>query len=511
MRTVSDFLSRAGVTLTSDAFSTPATKQQSADRRDDNSKTTFADVGARIGEDNEALRNLLIDTGHQFSAVDDLKETFGKLVEPLSRLLTTLEHERADNAGLRGALAEIRTSHETLRTEFQGLGKRSSELESDNERLARDLDTAQQTVRQLEDDKAKLGSEIAAMRVAMAKLESQLGDETSSVRALSDEKGILAERSDAADKRINELEAEVALARERLSLLENDKDTLQAALDRTLAESSRTSRRLAESEGALSDARGRLQQVESSLAAVEAERKRLAAACDEANEQRQSEVYALVLKLDAMRSRSDAAEKLLAEVRQNLVARTEEIRVAESKIVEATVARSGAEKKFEHVSAVSEGRDRQTKKLEQARANLTERCNVLSETLKASESSLGHAQEKVRSLTGRVEQLQSDAAANQAKAEKRIEQLNAAIERERVERALAEGALETTRGDYARVQREMSVERSTRRRGASPKEVFDGGEAREPRPPHLVGRSGNGENGAEGKPDNGADEPVITP
>jgi hypothetical protein len=42
-------------------------------------------------------------------------------------------------------------------------------------------------------------------------------------------------------------------------------------------------------------------------------------------------------------------------------------------------------------------------------------------------------------------------------------QLNATIEHERSERALAEGALETTRADYARIQRQMSQERSTRR------------------------------------------------
>ena len=76
-------------------------------------------------------------------------------------------------------------------------------------------------------------------------------------------------------------------------------------------------------------------------AAAEDERKKLSAACDEANERRQSEVYALTLKLDAMRSRSTAAEKLLAEMRQNLVARTEEIRATEAKLVEAVLGRSG--------------------------------------------------------------------------------------------------------------------------------------------------------------------------
>src|SRR6185369_7256131 len=125
---------------------------------------------------------------HQLSTIDDLKDTFGKLVDPLSNLLTTLEQERANNAGSQGALAAIRTSHETLRIEFQALEKKSSELERDNERLGRELTTAQQNARALDDEKAKLGGEISAARGAMAMLVKQLGEEASNVRVLTEEK-----------------------------------------------------------------------------------------------------------------------------------------------------------------------------------------------------------------------------------------------------------------------------------------------------------------------------------
>src|ERR1700735_1877013 len=57
-------------------------------------------------------------------------------------------------------------------------------------------------------------------------------------------------------------------------------------------------------------------------------------------------------------------EKLLAEMRQSLVARTEEIRATEAKLVEAVLGRSGAEKKAEQLTAANEAHDRQHKKLE---------------------------------------------------------------------------------------------------------------------------------------------------
>src|SRR5580700_4599569 len=467
MRKVSDFLARAGVSSTPETLAALTGKPQNSNRPDDSGKSTFANIGERIGGDNQALRHLLIDTGLQFGALDELKETFGKLVDPLHNLLSTLEQAKFDNASLRGALTELRSSHETLRSEFEGLEKKSSELEGDNHRLTRELTAAQQSTQELDSDKGKLTGEIATMRVALANLEKQLGEEANNGRSLGDEKRLLQERADTADKRIIESEAAANLARERLALLENEKDSLQAA-------------------------RARLQQMEHNLAAVEDERKKLSAALDEANERRQSEVYALTLKLDAMRSRSTAAEKLLSEMRQSLVARTEEIRATEAKLVEAVLGRSGAEKKAEQLTSANDAHDRQNKKLEQTRLSLTDRSNVLSETVKARDSALSHAQDKIKSLTDRVELLKVEAAANHAKADKRIEQLNSAIERERAERAVAEGALEATRGDYVRLQREIAAERSLRRRSA-PEEAFDADKANDARPSKNGNGAGHGE------------------
>jgi hypothetical protein len=139
------------------------------------------------------------------------------------------------------------------------------------------------------------------------------------------------------------------------------------------------------------------------------------------------------------------------------------MRTAEAKLLEVIIARGEAEEKVEHLAVVNSGWEQQTKKLELEVVALTERWKILSQTLTANESSLTHANEKIRSLTGHVERLQLDGAVQRAETEEHIVQLNATIEHERCERALAEGALETTRADYARIQRQMSQERSTRR------------------------------------------------
>src|SRR5258708_34819353 len=82
MRTISDFLARKGVASAS--FPSPASAKILPGGAEERSELTFADIGARIGEDDEKLRNLLIDTDRRMGALDDLKEAFRNLVEPIA-------------------------------------------------------------------------------------------------------------------------------------------------------------------------------------------------------------------------------------------------------------------------------------------------------------------------------------------------------------------------------------------------------------------------------------------
>jgi hypothetical protein len=186
MRTISHFLARKGVASTSTAFAVPTPAKPGLLAAEEPSEPTLADIGARVGEENEALRNLLIDTDRRIGALDDLKDAFRNLVEPIGSALQALEQEKTDNVGLRNALAELRAGHESVRAEFSALEKRAAELESVGEELGRELTLAQQAARGLEGDKTELTSEVVAARAEIANLESQLAQETANGRALSE-------------------------------------------------------------------------------------------------------------------------------------------------------------------------------------------------------------------------------------------------------------------------------------------------------------------------------------
>jgi crescentin len=259
---------------------------------------------------------------------------------------------------------------------------------------------------------------------------------------------------------------------------------LQSAYEQAVNETGRLTRRLTESENTLTATRAQLGKVETSFAETYAERGRLAVALDEAREQHQAEHNNLNMRLDALQSRAATAEKLLSEARQNLIARTEEVRAFDRKAVEATIARNNADKRLAQIETTHESRERQIKDLEQSRAALVERTNALTKTLKTRETALARSEEKIQQLTERTGHLEADIQVSRTNIEKRTEDLNSALQRERIERAVVEGALEAARKDNSRLQSEVGALRSTLRRGIPLDEsVARGSESESPAKP----------------------------
>jgi crescentin len=427
---------------------------------------TFSDVGSRIGEENEALRNLLFDTGRKINELDELKSAFDKIVTPFNNTLRALEQEKSQNLSLSGQLDESRAAYDKLRADVYQVERRATFLESENARLREDLELARETARGLESHRNDIQSQISAQHAQLSELERQLAQESNERRTLSENKRTLTEHLEATEKRTVTLEGDLAAARERVALLDTAQQTAKSSLDQALDEISRITRRLTESENTLAATRTQLAKVEATHAETSAERTRLATTLDETKEAHQTERNSLNARLDGLQSRAATAERLLAEARQNLVARTEEVRSFDRKAVEATIARNNADKRLAQIEATHETRERQIKDLEQSRAALVERTNALTKTLKTREAALARAEERNQALTDRAARLEGDIQVSRTNIEKRVEDLNSSLQRERMERAVVEGALEAARKDNSRLQSEVAALRAALRRGA---------------------------------------------
>src|ERR1700737_4256427 len=76
------------------------------------------DSSGKIGEENEGVRNLLVEAGMKIRQFDDYKNIFIKLIEPAMQALRTLEHEKTSNIDLRRKLEQAlsRTNEFRART-----------------------------------------------------------------------------------------------------------------------------------------------------------------------------------------------------------------------------------------------------------------------------------------------------------------------------------------------------------------------------------------------------------
>jgi chromosome segregation ATPase len=154
--------------------------------------------------------------------------------------------------------------------------------------------------------------------------------------------------------------------------------------------------------------------------------------------------------------RTNKLEEILA-ARESALAQTEQRakslseRIAEMEAGTA-VYRSEAERRIEDLNerfahertewAGACGKlDAKTMELELERTTLMERSNSLAESLQARERALGEADQKIRSLSDHIREIELEVAAYRGQAERRIEELNASLERERA----TAGTLSTAR------------------------------------------------------------------
>ena len=417
----------------------------------------FSPLALQLGEENETVRNLLIDASHKIRDLDAIRDAFGRLVEPVSKTLKAYEEEKSEKISLQSTLAEMRNAYNKTRGELAAFEKKSNALETECIRLRQDFSITQQNLRTAEAAKAEQAVELQTQRAAIIELDRRLKHEIAERESFREEHRRLGDRLASADKRISQVESEAETARQKLVVSEREKATLQTSFDNASGETARLSRKIVEAENTVAAMQGRVRQIEASFTELSSDRARIAQALDEERQRHQNETRALQARLEALQTRAITTEKLLDEARAALLARADDIRTFERRAIEANLTRNALEARLSEMQNADAQRNAELNDAEQARTALNERAAALAKAVKTRETALSRAEERIALLTDRVSRLESELQSNSYAAEKQIEELSAAVQRERAERAMAEGALETGRRDLARLLREIAT------------------------------------------------------
>jgi len=136
----------------------------------------FLPVATQLGEENESIRNLLIEAEHKLNELDAIKRSIGRLIDPVGKTLRALEEARSEKIALQASLNNTRVTSSSLRNELNDTQKRAATLEGECARLREASTVAQQRINSLESTKTEQTTELTARRTQVADLQRRVRD-----------------------------------------------------------------------------------------------------------------------------------------------------------------------------------------------------------------------------------------------------------------------------------------------------------------------------------------------
>lgn len=420
----------------------------------------FVPIAARLGEENEAVRTLLLDAEHKIAQLDTIKVSIARLLDPVASTLRSYEDVKGEKLILQRALNNAQGVCTKLRDDLAEVQKKAAAFKAECARLQETAAAATQKMAALERNSVKQLAELADRRTRLAELQNLAQQQASDLRSARIENLRLGERAAVADQQVVQLESQVQTLQQQAQQAKQERAAMQASLDKTFNELAQTARRLSEAENAHAAIEGRLQAVERDLADAEAERAQLAATLDETVHQHRDKLNVLGSRLETVQARSDLTENLLNEARQALASRADEIRALERRLIEAATAHSATTEKLSSAEGALAEREARIKDVEAEHAELTEHGRKLIQVANEREVAQRAAQQQIGEQTELAARLQDELNAARKSHEVRIEDLKAQLQREQLDRAMAEGALEGARKEMARLLQEIGTLKS---------------------------------------------------
>jgi crescentin len=416
----------------------------------------FAPIATKLGEENEAIRHLLREAEHKIGELDTVKLAIAKLIDPVSDTLRGYEETKSQKLILERAFNNAQQVCNKLRDDLAAAQGKTAAFKTECARLQEIATAAKNSMATLERTNASQLAELAEHRIRTAELQRSSQQQSSDLQLARVENLRLGERCALADQRAVELEAQMQTIQQQYRQAEQERASVHISLDKAFNELAQTTRRLSDTEKVLASTQSQYKALEHNLAALQAERSQLSTALEETTHQYRDEFKLLSSRFETLQARSSLTENLLNEARQALAARADETRALERRLIDASTTHDALGEKLGGAEAALAESEAQVQNLEQERASLIAHGRKLIEVANEREVAQREAQQQIREQSDLLARLQEELNAARNSAEIQIEHFKAQLQREQLERSIAEGALESARKDMSRLLQEIS-------------------------------------------------------
>jgi crescentin len=408
-----------------------------------------------IGMEDELIRGRISHMMERLEDVASLKNDFASLLDPLAAFASEYSQARAKLLESEAILARERDTHAALAQEVRAI--RSENLKSKDQiaSLKVQNDDLKERSNEYEQGLASLRRELRERETLAADLDRQIRTEAERASVLAEENAALRAEAQAHDAAVARQEHELAETRQANEVLEYDNRRLRGAATEQANRIAALSTATAERDHELQASRQQVIDLETKLKAEQSLRRRLETLLEGERSTSQTTIGSLQTKAEGLTSRLGALEKLLASTRDQLRERSEELKTTERAVREALVAKNNLERRNEFLQAEVAQIAEAAETAQRANAELVDQCGTLATALQGKESTVTRLEQRATTLVERIDQLTAESGKERQAFEAKIAALAEELQREKSERAIAQGALEMARRSRVEIHREF--------------------------------------------------------
>ena len=408
------------------------------------------DVSHEIGARYETVSQRIEDAIDIFDQIQPLAQVIAQIREAVQ---AEFQERRAEHGELLGLRANIEQSRVRLEQADQQNRETQARLARTEAELFETQARAEADRRKLEAtlaDEQQVRADLTHTQARAGQLEDALKNALDSVSQLSEDREALREQLSVSEERRREADATSGRNHQVALMAQEELAVMRKQLDATNADVTRLNRQVAELDSLLGSERARARGLEASLASTQEESLRSNRAIEARLEAARAELTVANGKLESYLAQTAKLEGLNAEAALRLNDALAGQRGRERQLAELQIDFGRAEERNRALDEELAAMRVRLATVESARTAAVERSDQLSKQLQTTEIALKRGETRAAELRERLEAAQAENAHRRSTMEERLANLEAGLERERAERTIAEGALESLRRERGR-------------------------------------------------------------
>ncbi|HEV2558270.1 MAG TPA: hypothetical protein VGU45_06555 [Microvirga sp.] len=416
-----------------------------------------------VGQKNELIRVRFANLVDRLDEIRSLRDDFQALSEPVFDLVASYPQVQSRLLEAEAVLRQEQDTVSTLRRELTDVTALQAKTADELSGALSQLRKAEGRVREQEAAIEDLRLNLKDREAMAADLENQLTIESERARSVTEENHALRLEAQEADQAVARAERELIETRERTGLLDHEVKRLQRVTEEQNFRLSGSLKRQTEVEQQFEVARQRVTELESKLMAEQTARQRAETLVEQERSSHRADLSSIDLKMEGLTSRLMATDKILAHTRDQLRDKNEALRSIERVLKETAIEKNTLDRRLAATQQEMERQVGLVTELQRSRMEMQERMEMLNKAFAAKDFQIESADNKMATLTERMEQMAKRFEQERNALEAVNRRLTEELQNEKAERSMLQGALEIARESRAKIQNKyVSLRKKTR-------------------------------------------------